>query len=322
MPDSVYNFFVPKSFTILVPVFNEFDALSVLEKNLILLQKNISNVINGPVNVLFIDNYSTDETFTELEKILLNNRNWSAVQLVRNYGVQSSLLFGMSQISTDGLLVFQADLQDPVDVALKLVEEWVKGKRVVAGVTEKRSENFLDIFGRRIFYKILTKSSDYGLLPWFHDFYVLDKEVYSQLYRKGFSHELIRGRISEEFGVDSIIKYKRDSRKLGKSSFNFARKYQMALDGILKYGSRIPRLFSLYSLLLAILSTSAVLLILFSWIIGFRSPVQGWLSLVCILLTILSIFGFGFSIIIEFLFRLIRIIDTSDIPQVRKEIIG
>jgi len=313
---------VAKSFTILVPVFNEFFGLKILEENLVLLQKNISSITNGPVNVLFIDNFSTDETFTELEKILPNNTNWSAIQLVRNYGVQSSLLFGMSQISTDGLLVFQSDMQDPIDVALKLVEEWVRGKRVVAGVTDKRSENVFDVFGRRIFYKVLTKSSDFGLLPWFHDFYVLDIEVYSQLYRKGFSHELIRGRISEEFGVDSIIKYKRASRKTGNSSFNFARKYQMALDGILKYGSRIPRIFSLYSFMLAILSTSAVLLILSSWIIGFRSPVQGWLSLVCISLTILSIFGFGFSIIIEFLFRLIRIIDSSDVPTVRKKIIS
>ena len=318
----MYNPHVAKSFTILVPVFNEFFGLKILEENLVLLQKNISSITNGPVNVLFIDNFSTDETFTELEKILPNNANWSAIQLVRNYGVQSSLLFGMSQISTDGLLVFQSDMQDPTEVALKLVEEWIRGKRVVAGVTDKRSENIFDVFGRRIFYKVLTKSSDFGLLPWCHDFYVLDKEVYSQLYRKGFSHELIRGRISEEFGVDSIIKYKRDSRKTGKSSFNFARKYQMALDGILKYGSRIPRIFSLYSFMLAILSSSAVLLILSSWIIGFRSPVQGWLSLVCILLTILSIFGFGFSIIIEFLFRLIRIIDSNDVPMARKEIIG
>ena len=318
----MYNRGVARSFTILVPVFNEFSGLKILEKNLVLLQNNISNVTNGPVSVLFIDNFSTDKTFIELEKIIPHNLNWSAIQLVRNYGVQSSLLFGMSKISTDGLLVFQSDMQDPIDVALKLVEEWTKGKRVVAGVTDKRSENIFDIFGRRIFYRVLTKSSDFGLLPWFHDFYVLDKEVYSQLYRKGFSHELIRGRISEEFGVDSIIKYKRDPRKTGKSSFNFARKYQMALDGILKYGSRIPRIFSIYSFVLAILSTTAVFLILLTWLIGFRSPVQGWLSLVCILLTLLSIFGFGFSIIIEFLFRLIRIINANDVPITRKEIIG
>jgi dolichol-phosphate mannosyltransferase len=311
-----------KSFTILVPVFNEISALKSLEENLILLSNNISNVTGGSVKVLFIDNYSTDTTFIALERIILSNKNWSAIQLVRNYGVQSSLLFGMSQVSTDGLLVFQSDMQDPIDVALKLVEEWTKGKRVVAGVTVKRSENIYDVFSRRIFYKVLTKSSDFGLLPWLHDFYVLDKEVYSQLYRKGFSHELIRGRIAEEFGVDSIIEYKRFSRKTGKSSFNFAKKYQMALDGILKYGSRIPRVFSICAFVLATLSSVAIFSIFFSWMIGFRSPVQGWLSLVCILLTILSIFGFGFSIIIEFLFRLVRIVNATDVPIARKQING
>ena len=86
-----------------------------------------------------------------LENKLRNEKGWQAVRLVRNYGVQASLLRGMSIAKSDGLLVFQSDLQDPKVVASNLVELWFNGARVVVGITSQRSENALDRFSRNIF---------------------------------------------------------------------------------------------------------------------------------------------------------------------------
>ena len=238
-----------KELTILLPVFNEieiiddcFDAVNELIKIINYRIKDLS------IKILFVDNYSTDGTWQKLENKLRNEKEWQAVRLVRNYGVQASLLRGMSITKSDGLLVFQSDLQDPKEVASNLVELWFNGARVVVGITTQRSENALDRFSRNIFYKILKNSSDFNLKAWLHDFYVLDYQVYSQLFINGYQHEFIRGRITEEFGIDKYVNYSRLPRSKGRSSFNYARKHSMALDGVLRFGGKIARFISLFAI--------------------------------------------------------------------------
>jgi dolichol-phosphate mannosyltransferase len=308
-----------KSLTILVPTFQEASNILGCCDQIDVLSDRIKSELGLEVNVLFIDNHSSDSTFELISDVIKRKQKWSTVQLDRNYGVQASLLRGMSLCTTDSLLVFQSDLQDPIEVAFQLVQAWSNGKgSVIAGITLNRAENFIDRLSRKIFYSVLSKSSDYGLQPWFHDFYVLDKRVYSRLYRQGFQHEFIRGRISEEYGVDYVIPYSREPRLRGKSSFNFARKYAMALDGILRYGSKISRYISVGSLAIVLLNSVLVLTLITSWIMGYRSSVQGWMSLVCINLLILSGLGVLIAMVYEFLFRILRLTDLKDVPVIQR----
>ena len=309
-----------KSLTILVPTFQEEDNISECARIIDHLCTRLRSTLMLQVDVLIVDNHSKDATFQMASEIASGRLGWSVIQLDRNYGVQGSLLLGMSMVNSDGLLVYQSDLQDPPEVAFSLVEAWATGKgSVIAGITADRKERRLDRLGRSLFYSILSKSSDYGLQPWFHDFYVLDKRVYSRLYRQGFQHEFIRGRIAEEFGVDYAISYSRNERKHGRSSFNFARKYTMALDGILRYGSKISRYVSIGSLCLIVFNFLSVLILLSSYIWGYRSPVQGWLSLVCINLIVLSAIGLLIAMVYEFLFRILRLSDVRDKPVVFRQ---
>jgi dolichol-phosphate mannosyltransferase len=308
------------SLTILVPTYQEQSNIKMCCAELYDLTQNLSMDFSSEVTVLFIDNFSTDNTFRLTSEYVKLHSGWSAVQLDRNYGVQASLLRGMSLVETDALLVFQSDLQDPIEVAYKLVEAWIRGEgSVIAGISSQRAEGFIDKFSRSLFYRVLSWSSDYGLQPWFHDFYLLEKRVYSRLYRQGFQHEFIRGRISEEFGVDFIVNYVRKIRTNGSSSFNLARKYSMALDGILRYGSKISRVVSFGSIGLVGLNLIFILILILSWVSGYRSPVQGWMSLACINLFILCGVGILIALVYEFLFRILRLTDVSDAPVIHKK---
>jgi glycosyltransferase involved in cell wall biosynthesis len=312
-----YSLFVEKSLTLLVPTFNE--ALNINQcgtqiRNLIeLLPKNLE------VRVLFIDNYSTDDSWLKIKEICKNEDSWHGIRLSRNYGIQASLLRGMSLSSTDAILVFQSDLQDPINVAAELVSRWMAGARVVAGIASKRSEAKLDSWPRDLFYRILKGSSDQGMVPGFHDFYVLDKEVYSQLMRQGYHHEFIRGRIAEEFGIDEIVFYDRLPRLNGGTSFNFFRKYSMAMDGILRHGSRISRYIGLISLITSAISLIIVGMILLAYVFGYRAASPGWSSLIVIELVSFSVLTFALSLIMEYLFRILRLLQSNDHPVILNE---
>ena len=305
-----------ETLTVIVPTFNEEMGLNQCFEALDRLTSDVLKLGVLEVSVLFSDNHSTDKSWEMLINICEHRNNWSAIQLDRNYGAQASLLKAMSVTKTNSVLVFQSDLQDPIETAVELVKKWHAGADVVVGITETRSENFLDRFGRALFYKVLTKTSDFGLQPWLHDFYVLDKRIYSRLYSQGYSHQFIRGRISEEFGIDASVIYKRLPRNDGVSSYNFARKYSLAIDGVLRYGSRIARWLNLSSLLFSVSSIISASTLLVTWVFGYRSPSQGWLSLMTLNLIILAFVGFMMGFSFEFLFRIFRTLESNDAPVI------
>ena len=305
-----------ETLTVIVPTFNEEMGLNQCFEALDRLTNDVLKLGVLEVSVLFSDNHSTDKSWEMLINICEHRNNWSAIQLDRNYGAQASLLKAMSVTKTNSVLVFQSDLQDPIETAVELVKKWHAGADVVVGITETRSENFLDRFGRALFYKVLTKTSDFGLQPWLHDFYVLDRRIYSRLYSQGYSHQFIRGRISEEFGIDATVIYKRLPRNDGVSSYNFARKYSLAIDGVLRYGSRIARWLNLSSLLFSVSSIILASTLLVTWIFGYRSSSQGWLSLMTLNLIILAFVGFMMGFSFEFLFRILRTLESNDAPVI------
>jgi len=305
-----------ETLTVIVPTFNEELGLTQCFEALDRLTTAVLKLGVQEVSVLFSDNYSTDKSWEMLINVCEHRNSWNAIQLDRNYGIQASLLKAMSVTKTNSVLVFQSDLQDPIETAVELVKKWHAGADVVVGITETRSENFFDRFGRALFYKVLTKTSDFGLQPWLHDFYVLDRRIYSRLYSQGYSHQFIRGRISEEFGIDASVIYKRLPRNDGVSSYNFARKYSLAIDGILRYGSRIARWLNLSSLLFSVSSIILASTLLVTWVFGYRSSSQGWLSLMTLNLIILAFVGFMMGFSFEFLFRILRTLESNDAPVI------
>ena len=307
-----------ESITVIVPIFNEefglpkcFTALNVLTDEILKLGVN-------QVSVLFSDNHSIDKSWELLSEACNNRPDWIAFQLDRNYGLQASLLKAMSVAKSDAILIFQSDLQDPIDTAVEMVRRWYMGSDVVVGTSKTHTEKFLNGFGRKLFYQILTKTSDFNLHSWVQDFYVLDKRVYTRLFRQGFSHQFIRGRLTEEFGIDDFVSYERLSRKGGESSFNFARKYSLALDGVLRYGGRIARWLNISSLLISVSSLFAVFGIVLSWLLGYRVPIQGWMSLMTLNLIILASVGFMMGFSFEFLFRILRTLESHDAPVISR----
>lgn len=304
------------SVTVIVPTLNEESGLPECFTALSILTEEILRIGVKQVSVLFSDNHSTDESWDLLVDACTTRPEWIAFQLDRNYGLQASLLKAMSVAKSDAILIFQSDLQDPIDTAVEMVKRWYMGADVVVGTSKTRTENFLNAFLRKLFYQILTKTSDFNLHSWVQDFYVLDKRVYTRLFRQGYSHQFIRGRLAEEFGIDDFVSYDRFPRKGGGSSFNFARKYSLALDGVLRYGGRIARWLNLSSLLISVSSLLAVLGIVLSWLLGYRVPIQGWMSLMTLNLIILASVGFMMGFSLEFLFRILRTLESHDAPVI------
>ena len=149
-----------KKISILIPVRNEIEGLPRLRETVSQLQQKLADQ-NYETEIVVTDNHSVDGSAAFLEEWA--NQPSDAIRyfrFARDYGFQTSLMYGMSQAEGDALVVLQSDLQDPPELILEFVSLWESGANVVAGVATNRDESFVSFSTRRDFYWTLDKSSD------------------------------------------------------------------------------------------------------------------------------------------------------------------
>jgi glycosyltransferase involved in cell wall biosynthesis len=130
--------------SVVVPAFNE-------EKSLLELCNRIEkmaedNGIGDCVELIVVDDGSTDKTPEILQEMALDNENFRPVRLRRNSGKSLALMAGFRQARGDYVVMIDADLQDrPEDIGT-LLHKLAKGYDVVTGWRQNRRDT-----GRRKF---------------------------------------------------------------------------------------------------------------------------------------------------------------------------
>jgi dolichol-phosphate mannosyltransferase len=281
-----------KSLALIVPIKNEEENLIDLHGAILKLSESLYTK-SVKLEVIVNDNASTDNTSNIINSWEFKNVKLNYTRFENDIGFQNSIITGFKLAESDAVVVLQGDLQDPPELILEFVDYWNKGALVVGGLIQGRQESFLQNTSRRLFYFLLSSSTDRKILKNFQDFYLLDRAVYKKISVSSPPHSFVRARISTDFGVDIAIPYFRNKRMKGKSKFSFTDKYDLALDALLLYGKKFGRLCSLFALTSALIFLAISGFLLACELLGVEFELKGWLSL------ILSIF-FGFSIILFF----------------------
>ncbi len=144
--------------SIVIPVFNE--------ENLIYpILRRIDNIKNLSKEIIIVDDGSTDNTRTIIEKNCKGLFN-KFVSLEKNFGKGHALREGFKLVSGDIVIVQDADLEyDPEDYyklvspIIKSEEKVVYGSRVIKGAKRTRP-NSIDTFIRILANKFLTSLSN------------------------------------------------------------------------------------------------------------------------------------------------------------------
>ena len=236
-----------KKISICIPVFNEEENAPLIVPTVDAALESIADVYD--LEFLFTDNCSTDDTFKILSEIAKNDPRVKVIRFSRNFGYQKSILQGYLRSSGDCAVQLDADLQDPPEIILKFIEEWVGGAKVVYGIRENRPESIYLSALRVIFYRFLNWVSDYPVPVDAGDFRLIDREVIEVLRDSKVGDLYLRGQIAR-IGFRQVgIPYSRNERKFGDSKFSFPRLVGLALDGIISQSIRPLRIATYLGLL-------------------------------------------------------------------------
>jgi glycosyltransferase involved in cell wall biosynthesis len=294
-----------KLISIGIPVLNEGLNIQALAKRLEPVIEEISRW-GFKVEILINDNASTDNSAVLLDDWAKSDSRLTINHFSNTVPFQESILRLLQQSKGDAFVLLQSDLQDPPEVLIQFVTNWINGEKIVAGVITKRSEGFVQRTVRKIFYRSLKSFSDGKIIVGFQDFYLIDRTIVNQLKHLSAEGLFLRGHISTRFGFVQQVPYVRADRERGNSNFNFPAKYSLAMDGLLLFGTRFVRTISTISFSLFCFGVIGAFTVLISYLLGFRPAMHGWASLGMILLTLLALIGMTTGLILEYLIRIYR----------------
>jgi glycosyltransferase involved in cell wall biosynthesis len=268
--------------SIVIPVFNE-------EKVLLRLCDRLSQVIRNmdvPVEIIFVDDGSTDQSFDIIMNLCKKNENYKILQFSRNFGHQAAILAGMQYAVGEAVITMDADLQHPPELIPELVKRWKEGYDIV--FTCRKSTADISIVKKitsKLFYKIINRLADIDLPEGTADFRLLDRKVVDAFRTFNESRLFLRGIVSW-MGYRRIgLPYEAPGRAGGSSKYSFYRMLRFAVDGIASFSSIPLYISALIGVAVSLLGFIYAVFVIYSWSFTHR-VIEGWTSLMVVLLFI------------------------------------
>lgn len=207
-----------------IPVYNEAESLELLYREI------KENIVENQYELIFIDDGSTDESYTVLEKLAQADENVKVIKFRRNFGKSEGLNAGFKAAQGDIIFTMDADLQDDPKEIPKFLQKLSEGYDLVTGWKIKRKDPITKTWPSRIFNAVVSSSFDLKLHDYNCGFKAYKKAVIKNLDIYGEMHRYIPALAEAKgFKVAELPVHHR-KREFGKTKFGSERYLRGFLD--------------------------------------------------------------------------------------------
>ena len=219
--------------SIVIPVFNERNNLEPLVERL------RAALAGEDFEIVFVDDGSRDGGTDVMCALAEAGDQVVLVELSRNFGHQVAITAGLDHASGRGVIIMDADLQDPPEVLPRFIARWREGADVVYAIRKRRKESWIKRVAYNLFYRVLQRIASIEIPLDAGDFCIMDRRVVDVLGGMPERNRFVRG-IRSWVGLEQVgLEYERERRYAGHAKFNLTRLVYLALDGLVSF-SYIP----------------------------------------------------------------------------------
>lgn len=270
--------------SIVIPVYyNEENLLPLYED----IREKIIDKIDYEYEIVMVNDGSKDQSWNIMQELTKKDPHIHIISLSRNFGSHAAILCGLSNSTGDCAVVKAADLQEPTELILQMVDSWKKGNNVVLAVREGRQESKKQTFFANLYYALVRKCALPNMPKGGFDVYLLDRKVITVLQNLDERNSALTGQILWSGFKTDIIYYTRLARTAGISRWTLKKKIRLVMDTLFSFSS-LPITVVLgvgtFSIIVAIIWAIVVLI---AKIAGYIN-VSGWTTLF-----IFNLFSFG-----------------------------
>lgn len=255
-----------KRLSLIVPFYFEEESAPLLFERLLPIQKQLLDR-QVELELIFVDDGSGDGTLRTLTKFQEQHPNTVVIKLTRNFGAWPACRAGMQHITGDCFMFLSADLQDPPELILPMVDYWLAGKRFV--ICERNTRE--DPLGAK-----LLSYCYYRLVRWIvvkdfpkggYDIALMDRTMLPSLLKTSKNMSLSLMAFWLGFKPE-VLYYDRPERVRGQSGWSFAMKLKFFIDSLLGFTVFPIRIMSLFGLLVSSLSAFYGLYLIIDTVFG------------------------------------------------------
>lgn len=241
--------------SIVVPLYNEVESLNELSTWI----ERVMNENKFSYEIVFVDDGSKDDSWTEIERLTLKNSNIKGIKFRRNYGKSAALNSGFHHAKGDVVITMDADLQDSPDEIPELYRMIIHDKLdLVSGWKRKRHDPFSKTFPSKIYNRLVRWFTGIKL----HDFNcglkAYTNSVVKSIEVQGDMHRYVPV-IAKAAGFtrigEKVVEHR--ARKFGVSKFGFGRAKGMldllTISFISKFGKKPMQFFGTIGVLMFLL---------------------------------------------------------------------
>lgn len=280
--------------SIIIPCYNEMD-------NIHLLYEQILNVLwdkNYIKEIMFIDDGSNDKTLHIIKELRSMDKRVHYISFSRNFGKEAALLAGLENVTGDYIVIMDADLQDPPNLIPKMYEICTKENYdcVAARRISRNGESMIRSFFSKTFYWIINKLSSIEIVNGARDFRMMSSKMVRAVISDKEYNRFSKGLYVWVGFKTKWIDYENVIRSNGKSKWSFWQLVKYALEGILAYSIAPLAMSFVIGIIICLLSFAGFLFLIFRVIVNEYS-INGWLSIISIMLFLTGIILINLGII-------------------------
>ncbi len=216
-------------YSVIVPAYNEEKSLQLFYDAVTPLFESLQE----EYEMIFVNDGSRDATKDILAGLAAKDSRVKVCNFSRNFGQQAALLCGLEMASGDAIIAMDADLQDPPEVALQMIEKWKECYEIVHGKRKKRKgETIFKKATASMFYRFTRKITGIEMERDSGDFKLYDRKVVDAVLSMNEHDRLLRAQVAWMGFKQTCIEFDRPERVAGETHYTLKKMVKLAQSGI------------------------------------------------------------------------------------------
>jgi glycosyltransferase involved in cell wall biosynthesis len=262
-------------FSIVSPVYKAEGMVQLLVNRIV----NSVSLISSNFEIILVDDGSPDSSWKEITEMCSTDSRVKGIKLSRNFGQHHAITAGLDASIGDWIIVMDCDLQDRPEEIQNLYNEAQKGFDIVFARRVERQDRFIKTFTSKLFYKVFSYLSGIEQDGTIANFGIYSRKVINSI---NSMREPMRAfsPMARWVGFKkTAIDVTHAERFAGKTSYNWSKLIDLALDIAIAYSDKPLKLAIKLGFSISILSLLYAIYNVFAYLAGIIT-VSGYASLI------------------------------------------
>lgn len=290
-----------KKLSIVVPVYYNEGSLPHLYDEITRLEAMLRE-IEMELELIMVDDGSKDGSYVKIKEIQAKRPATRVIKLARNFGSYHAIKAGLGLVSGDCFTYLAADLQDPPELILEMIERWKRGTKYVVCTRADRKDPATSKLFAGLYYRLLRAAVIKDYPEGGFDLALMDRTMLPYLLSSGRNINLALFAFWLGFKPE-YIPYQRRERKHGKSRWTFSKKFTLFLDSMLGFSIVPIRAISFIGLIVSLISFGYGIFVVVSALLG-KIPIKGFSATIALTSFLLGLVILMLGIIGEYVWRI------------------